>query len=60
MFKVYKRKIHVYRAANALDGAGVAWVYCWSTNAAPTCRAAVEQAKAKCPGVAFKAAFAKD
>jgi hypothetical protein len=64
MFKVYKRKIHVYREANELDNLRYpkdeAWVYAWSTNAYPTCKAAVAGAVAKHPALRFKANFAKN
>lgn len=60
-FKVYKRKIHVYRERNILDGENApAWVYIWSSNAYQTCRDAVKGAEEKHPGVKFKASFAKD
>ena len=58
-FKVYPRKIHVHRAANALDARGARWVYVWSTNAYRTCREAVAAAQAKHPEMTFKACFAK-
>jgi hypothetical protein len=54
MFKVYKRKIHVYQCR---DGH---LVYAWSSNAYKTCRDAVEGAKARYPNHEFKASFAKD
>jgi hypothetical protein len=61
-FKVYKRKIHVYREANELDRPTYPkderWVYCWSTNAYLTCKAAVAAANAEHPTVKFKANFA--
>jgi hypothetical protein len=59
-FKVYPRKIHVYREANELDKVSLRWVYVWSTNAYPTCKAAVSAAVAEHPSVKFKASFAKD
>jgi hypothetical protein len=63
-FKVYKRKIHVYREGNALDqvnGEMSQWVYAYSTNAYKTCKAAVEAA-VKRAGTCkrFTANFAKD
>jgi len=58
-FKVYPRKIHVYRERNVLDNANK-WVYAWSTNAHPTCKSAVAEAKVKHPNFEFKASFAKD
>jgi len=54
MFKVYKRKIHVYQVRNGVPA------YAWSTNAYPTCRAAIAAAKALYPHQQFKANFAKD
>lgn len=60
MFKVYKRKIHVYRESNELDVQGCGWVYVWSTNAYPTCKAAKEAAEKLHPNVKFKASFAQD
>lgn len=51
---VYRRKIHVYQ----LREGGPA--YSWSTNAYPTCRAAVAGAVARYPSKQFKASFAKD
>lgn len=59
-FKTYARKIHVYRRANTLDRCDEKWVYAWSTNATRTCKEAVARAAEKCPGVVFKANFAKD
>lgn len=53
--KVYKRKIHVYEVR-----VNYPMAYCWSTNAYPTCRAAVAAAKASYPLKQFKATFAKD
>lgn len=58
-FKVYKRKIHVYREANELDRPGQKWAYVWTSNAYRTCRDAVKAAEEKHPGVKFKAFFAK-
>lgn len=60
MSKVYKRKIHVYREANELDNPSEKWVYVWSTNAYPTCKAAKEAAEKLHPNVKFKACFAQD
>jgi hypothetical protein len=54
MFKVYKRKIHVYQLRHGVPA------YSWSTNAYPTCRAAIAGAKARYPHQDFKANFAKD
>lgn len=51
---VYRRKIHVYE----LREGGPA--YSWSTNAYPTCRAAVAAAVTRYPSKQFKASFAKD
>ena len=68
-FKVYKRKIHVYREANALDQAcgadtlkrdSTRWVYAWSTNAYKTCFEATLAAVADKSGVRFISFFAKD
>lgn len=60
-FKVYKRKIHVYkREALACDPADTFWVYAWSTNAYKTCRDAVYAACELHPMGNFKANFAKD
>jgi len=62
-FKVYKRKIHVYREGNALDqvnGNLNKWVYMHSTNAYKTCKAAVKSTELKHPGKRFSANFAKD
>lgn len=53
-FKTYKRKIHVY------EKRGGQWVYCWSTNAHPTCKSAAAGAQALYPHKEFKASFAKD
>lgn len=61
-FKVYKRKIHVYRAHETLDLGRASifpWVYAWSTNAHKTCRDAIAAAKALHPDKQFKANFAK-
>ena len=61
-FKVYKRKIHVYRAHNSLDlgrASEYPWIYVWSTNAYPNCKAAAEAAKVLHPGESFKASFAR-
>lgn len=52
--KVYKRKIHVYEVRESGSA------YSWSTNAYPTCRAAVAAAKARYPLKQFKATFSKD
>lgn len=60
MFKVYKRKIHVYCKGSPNTAPHLTWFYAWSTNAYPTCRAAVEAAQAKHPNEKFKASFAKD
>lgn len=54
MFRVYKRKIHLHLFR---DGA---WVYAFSTNAFPTCKAAKAHAEKINPNTAFKANFAKD
>jgi hypothetical protein len=59
-FKVYPRKIHVYRKANDLDPPHARWVYVWSANAYKTCRDAVAAAKALHPSQEFTARFAKD
>lgn len=62
-FKVYKRKIHVFRRYQVGDLAtreGCQWLYCWSTNAYKTCREAVEAAKLLHPELTFKANFARD
>ena len=59
-FKVYKKKIHVYREPNLLDATPTVWQYVWSTNAYKTCRDAVAAAVNKHPTVKFKACFAKD
>lgn len=59
-FKVYKRKIHVFRETNALDGDTQKWRYVWSTNAFKTCKDAKEDAEIQHPTVKFKASFAKD
>jgi len=54
MFKVYKRKIHVYyKRQGELR-------YAWSTNAYKTCREAIAGAKAIHPDFVFVASFAKD
>lgn len=53
MFKVYKRKIHVYfKHPNG-------FVYAWSTNAYPTCKAALKAAQELYPERSFKANFDK-
>jgi hypothetical protein len=63
-FKVYKRKIHVYREGNALDqvnGEMSQWVYAYSTNAYKTCRDAVAAAVVRSGSCKrFTANFAKD
>lgn len=59
MFKVYKRKIHVYFEGGIALQQGQRWGYAWSTNAHLTCRAAIAAAKAKHPDLNFKAHFAK-
>lgn len=51
---VYRRKIHVYQVREGVP------VYAWSTNAYPTCRAAVVGAATRYPSKQFKASFAKD
>lgn len=53
MFKVYKRKIHVW------EKRGDSFVYYWSTNAYKTCKDAVNKAAALYPTKQFKASFAK-
>lgn len=53
-FTVYKRKINVY-----VEREGK-WIYCWSTNAHPTCKSAVASANLLHPDRKFKASFAKD
>lgn len=63
MFKVYKRKIHVYlvQNSNVKDSehqGGL--IYAHSTNASKTCKDAVKSAKEKFPAFEFKAWFAKD
>lgn len=59
-FKVYKRKIHVFRESNELDGRDAdRWIYVWTTNAHPTCKSALLEAKATLPTVKFKASFAR-
>lgn len=60
MFKVYKRKIHVWAKMSPRTAPHLVWAYAWSTNAYPTCREAVAAAKAKHPDMEFKASFAKD
>ena len=52
--KVYRRKIHVYELREGVPA------YSWSTNAYPTCRAAVAAAVTRYPSKQFKATFAKD
>lgn len=59
-FKVYDRKIHVFRNSNQLDNKNVLWVYVWSTNAYKTCKEAVLAAKILHPSCEFKASFAKE
>ena len=54
MFKVYKRKIHVW------EKRGDTWVFCWATNAYKTCKDAVSKAITLYPTKQFKASFAKD
>jgi hypothetical protein len=54
MFKVYKRKIHVW------EKRGESWAYCWSTNACKTCKEAKTKAVNMYPFKQFKASFAKD
>jgi hypothetical protein len=53
---VYRRKIDLYAAP--LD-ARAAWAYAYSTNAYPTCRAAVHAARLKQPDQQFKAYFSR-
>lgn len=61
MFKVYKRKIDVYRQSNELDGKNAPrWVYVWSSNSYRTRKDAIAAATAKHPAVKFTAAFVKD
>lgn len=55
-FKVYRRKIHVWRWDEKEKG----WFYAWSTNAFKTCKDAVTDASKSILRTKFKAAFAKD
>lgn len=59
-FKVYKRKIHVYGIGAPKSAPHLKRFYAWSTNAYPTCRAAIAAAKALHPNQEFTAHFAKD
>ena len=59
-FKVYKRKIYVYRVGAPETAPHPTRFYAWSTNAYRTCRDAVAAAKAIYPGKDFVANFAKD
>jgi len=54
MFKVYKKKIHVYYKRQG------GLCYGWSTNAYKTCKAAIASAQAIHPDFIFVANFAKD
>jgi len=54
MFKVYKKKIHVYYKRQG------GLCYGWSTNAYKTCKAAIAAAQAIHPDFIFVANFAKD
>jgi len=63
MFKVHKRKIHVWLVQNSnIEGSqhqnGL--VYMYSSNAYRTCRDAIIQAENKYPGFKFRAGFARD
>jgi hypothetical protein len=60
VFKVYKRKIHVYCKGAPKTAPHLSQFYAWSTNAYKTCRDAVAAAKVKYPEQEFKAFFAKD
>ena len=57
-FKVYKRKIHVFRALTH-PVFGRTHIYAWSTNACKTCPDAIARAKELHPDAEFKANFAK-
>ena len=54
MFKVYKKKIHVYYKRQG------GLCYAWSTNAYKTCKDAIKAAQAIHPDLNFVANFAKD
>jgi hypothetical protein len=54
---VFPRKIDVWFEGGVALPPGQRWTYAWSTNAYRTCRDAVRAAKAKHPGVNFKANF---
>jgi hypothetical protein len=60
MFKVYKRKIHVYVEGAPATAPHLKRSYVWSTNACRTCRDAVKAAKELYPTYTFTANFAKD
>jgi hypothetical protein len=63
MFKLYKRKIHVWLVQNSnVPGSQHTrhLMYMHSTNAYRTCRDAIAAANAKAPDFKFVANFAKD
>jgi hypothetical protein len=62
-FKVYRRKIHVWLVQNSnVTGSEhrSGLVYLHSTNAYPTCKAAIAAMKATRPQFEYRASFAKD
>jgi hypothetical protein len=59
-FKLYVRKIHVYKEQTSMPDTHARFLYCWSTYAHRTCRDAVKAAKEMYPEHNFKASFAKD
>jgi hypothetical protein len=62
-FRVYKRKIHVWikQNSNVKNSAHtMGLIYLWSTNAYPTCKAAIAAAKQYRPAFDYVANFAKD
>ena len=60
MFKLYKRKIHVYCKGAPKTAPHLKQFYAWSTNAYQTCRDAIAAAKSLYPDQEFTANFAKD
>ena len=55
-FKVYRRKIHLWR----WDENEKIWLYAWSSNAYKTCKDAVAGANRIISATKFSASFAKD
>jgi len=57
MIKTYPKRIYVWCKGSPKTAPDLKWFFVWCTNAYPTCKAAVEAAKASHPDREFKAAF---